>query len=182
MTLSRLQNITFVPTIAPITAPTKISGQSFADVLQRQRDGDRSPRFHNGTLSIADFQAALTGDTKQDAYLLGERLSLVKTPAEMNALVDTYLAYNQRSAADDLSHLIATRRVSIHPLQDELDRKTGAYSALKSAASGYEDELVQSATGLRLSELEAEVEALKQKIAEDLELKFKREAGPGLLG
>ncbi len=182
MTLSQLRNITLGPAIAPITAPTKVSGQSFADVFQQQKDGDRGPRFHAGNLAIADFQTALTGDTKQDAYLLGKRLSLVKTPDEMNALVDAYLAHDERSAADDLSELVATWRVSIHPLQDKLDRVTGAYSALKSAASEFEDELVQTATGVRLSELEAEVEALKQKITEDLELKFKREAGIGLLG
>lgn len=181
MTITPLQSTTFGIDFSLAGAPIKPSGLSFDEVIQRLDDGVGTPRLNGGTLSIAEFRSAMTGDVKQDAQLLSERLAVVQTPAELDNVVDAFLEGGQPSASDELSQLIAARRVSIHPLQEELDRVAAAHAELKAAAVSFRDELVRTSASVKVSELEAEVEALKEKIAEDLELKFKREALYGIL-
>lgn len=181
MTLSHVQDVSFLSgpsRLGSMAAKTGFSS-NFSAVFDQV---STSAAAGAADLTIAAFRAQLTGNLEQDSKLLGDRLPKVQTVEELEEVIDTFLEPGRQSAKDALSHLIDSRRISIHPMQEELDRMVAAHSELKSSLNSFGNDTLRNAASDMIEDLEAQIEALRQRISEDIQLKAQQEAEQRSMG
>lgn len=167
MIISALQQTTepsTIPSFTPAAAPAK---SNFSDVFEdRLTDWD-----------LPKFERSLTGDLGHDQQLLRSALSAQPDANRTRDLIDAFLKAPSASPASELSDMLHQMRTGFHPLQEKLDRLETARAELGTALKGYTAEDDINAGKQILRELDAQIDIVKRRIAEDIENSFLEEIG-----